>query len=193
MSFINPQTKEISCKIVYFGPPFSGKSTTLRQVFSQVSKGKKNGMISLTEGADRTLFFDFLPLTLGQVQGFDLRIHLYSVPGQSQFEASQTMILTGVDGVVFVADSQVERLEENLRSWRELEKILRGNGADFSTIPLVIQLNKRDLKNAAPARDIVGLLERRTVPHVETVATKGEGVMDGLITVAKEVLRDLKK
>lgn len=191
MSFINPNAKEINCKIVYYGPPFSGKTTNLRQVFAKVSEeGFK--IVSLTAPTDRTLFFDFLPLSLGKVKGYNIRLHLYTVPGQPQLDASRKIILKGVDGVVFVADSQVEKLEGNLQSWKDLGLNLAENGADLKTIPLALQCNKRDLKNIAPLPEMIHLLDGREAPHFEAVAIKGQGVMESLLVVAKQVLKGLK-
>ena len=190
---INPQSKEIVCKVVYYGPPFSGKSTSLRQIYSAAASTSKDQPLTLTEQEDRTLFFDFLPLSLGSVKGYKIRLHLYSVPGQPQFDATRKIILKGVDGVVFVADSQVERLEGNQVSWRNLKTNLRDNDCDFKTLPMVLQINKRDLKGVAPIEAIVQGLDGREVPHMESVALQGKGVMETLNTVAKLVLKGLKK
>ncbi|MBI2083568.1 MAG: gliding-motility protein MglA [Deltaproteobacteria bacterium] len=192
MSFINPQTKEVNCKIVYCGPPFSGKTTSLHQIYERVAPAQKSKLVSLAEKEHRTLFFDFLPLSLGEAKGKKLRLHLYTVPGQSQFDASRKMILKGVDGVVFVADSQVERLEATLESWRDLRMNLAELGVDLNKFPIVIQLNKRDLKNIAPLSELKKILPTADGLHVESIATRGEGVMETLQAVAKQVLKNLK-
>ena len=193
MSFLNPQSKEINCKIVYVGPPFSGKSTNLRSICSSVSRGQNGSLVTLTEKEDRTLFFDFLPLSLGKIKGFNIRLHLYTVPGQTQFDASRKIILKGVDGVVFVADSQVDRLENNLESWRNLRQLLAEVDSDFKTVPMVVQLNKRDLDPIVPVPEMTRALDGRQAPHLESIATKGKGVMETLQVVARQVLRGLKK
>jgi mutual gliding-motility protein MglA len=191
MSFINPKTKEINCKIVYYGPPFSGKTTNLRQIHKKVASNKKKKLMSVTEQEDRTLFFDFLPLTLGKVKGYTVRLHLYTLPGQPELEASRKVILKGVDGVVFVADSQIDKLESNIESWKGLNTHLRGLDIDLKSTPTVIQLNKRDLKEILPAQEFGEVFKGHTC--LESVATKGEGVIESLQAVAKLVLKDLKK
>ena len=192
MSFVNPQAKEINCKIVYCGPAFSGKSTNLRQIHEKVAKEARGKFLTITERDDRTLTFDFLPLTLGKIKGYNIRLHLYTVPGQPQFEASRRIILKGVDGVVFVADSQVEKMESDLTCWKDLQRDLRENEVDFKTIPMVLQYNKRDLKEVAPIEELTRLLNGREAPHLESVALRGEGVVESLQLVAKQVLKNLK-
>lgn len=193
MSFIDPKSKEINGKIVYYGPPFSGKSTNLRQVFAQTAGSSRKDLVSLSKQEDETLFFDFLPLSVGTVKGYKIRLHLYTVPGQSQFEASRKLILKGVDGVVFVADSQVDRLERNWESWRSLQVNLVENDCDPKTIPLAFQCNKRDLKGVAAVAEVARIVDGREAPRFEAVATKGQGVMETLQAVARQVLLNLKK
>src|SRR5437660_11504347 len=154
LSFINFAAREINCKIVYYGAGLGGKTTNLQHIFEKTNEKQKGKMISLATETDRTLFFDFLPLDLGTVRGFKTRFHLYTVPGQVFYDASRKLILRGVDGVVFVADSQPERMDANLEALDNLQQNLREQGFDFETIPYVLQLNKRDLPNALPSDDL---------------------------------------
>src|SRR6218665_3953573 len=144
MSFVNYVNKEVNCKIVYYGPGLGGKTTNIQYVYQKTSGDSKGNIISLNTENERTLFFDFLPLDLGEIRGFKTRFHLYTVPGQVFYEASRKLILRGVDGIVFVADSQVERMEANIESLKSLEQNLVDQGYDISKIPLVMQWNKRD-------------------------------------------------
>ena len=193
MSFINYSSREINCKIVYYGPGLCGKTTNLQYIYSKTNPDLKGKMISLATETERTLFFDFLPLALGQIRGFKTSFHLYTVPGQVFYDASRKLILKGVDGVVFVADSQVERMEANLESMDNLRLNLGEQGYDLDKIPLVIQYNKRDLPNAAPAEEIRRLLNTRGDPDFEASATTGSGVFETLKAVARAVLSDLKQ
>lgn len=193
MSFIHPLEKEINCKIVYYGPALAGKSTNLQQISKKTSSGKQGKLVSLTNTEDRTLFFDFLPLSLQKVQGYSVRFHMYTVPGQVLYENSRKIIVKGVDGIVFVVDSQVERMEENLQSWKDLEANLKEQGLDLATLPLVIQYNKRDMSGVAPVEQLQKLFNKRDVPSFETIASKGTGVLESLQAISKQVLRDLKK
>src|SRR5512139_2872631 len=154
MSFINYSSREINCKIVYYGPGLCGKTTNLQYVYARTSPETKGKLISLSTETDRTLFFDFLPLSLGEIRGFKTRFHLYTVPGQVFYDASRKLILKGVDGVVFVADSQVERMEANIESVENLRINLAEQGYNLDTVPFIIQYNKRDLPNAAPIADL---------------------------------------
>jgi signal recognition particle receptor subunit beta len=193
MSFINYSSREINCKIVYYGPGLCGKTTNLQYIYSKTNPELKGKMISLATETERTLFFDFLPLALGQIRGFKTRFHLYTVPGQVFYDASRKLILKGVDGVVFVADSQIERMEANLESVDNLKINLREQGYELDKIPYVVQLNKRDLPNAAPLEEMRKLLNPLGVPDFEACATVGKGVFETLKAVAKGVLTDLKK
>ena len=193
MTFINYASKEINCKIVYYGPGLCGKTTNLQYIYNKTSPDSKGKMISLATEADRTLFFDFLPLDLGSIRGFTTRFHLYTVPGQVFYDASRKLILKGVDGVVFVADSQVERMEANIESIRNLEANLKEHGFDLSTIPYALQFNKRDLPTVAPAEEMYRTLNYKREPTFEAVATTGVGVFDTLKSVAKQILIELKK
>ena len=193
MSFINYSSREINCKIVFYGPGLCGKTTNLQFIYTKTNPDLKGKMISLATETERTLFFDFLPLSLGQIRGFKTRFHLYTVPGQVFYDASRKLILKGVDGVVFVADSQIERMEANLESMDNLKINLREQGYEIEKIPFVIQYNKRDLPNAAPLDEMKRLLNPLGVPDFEACATTGEGVFETLKAAAKGVLTDLKK
>ncbi len=193
MSFINYLSREINCKIVYYGPGLCGKTTNLQWIYQRTAPEAKGKMISLATEQDRTLFFDFLPLSLGEIRGFKTRFHLYTVPGQVFYDASRKLILKGVDGVVFVADSQVERMEANLESLENLQSNLAEQGYELEKIPYVIQYNKRDLPNIADVGELHNLLNPLNVPEYEAVASRGNGVFDTLKSVAKLVLTELKK
>lgn len=193
MSFINYSSKEINCKIVYYGPGLCGKTTNLQHIYSQTNPAAKGKMISLATETERTLFFDFLPLTLGDIKGFKVRFHLYTVPGQIFYDASRKLILKGVDGIVFVADSQVERMEANIESLENLAINLKEQGYDIEKLPLVIQYNKRDLPNAAPLEELKNLLNPKGLTEFEACAATGVGVFETLKGVAKLVLVELKK
>ena len=193
MSFINYSSREINCKLVYYGPGLGGKTTNLEHVYQKVAPASRGKMISLATETERTLFFDFLPLSLGEIRGFKTRFHLYTVPGQVFYDASRKLILKGVDGVVFVADSQVERMEANIESLENLRLNLTEQGYDLDKLPYVIQYNKRDLPNAAPMDQLRPVLNPTKVPEFEACATSGAGVFDTLKAVAKAVLTELKR
>ena len=192
MAFINEQRKEINCKVVYFGPPMCGKSTSLRYIFKNVKDEKRGELVSLSTSADRTLYFDFVPLTIGKFKNFQVRLHLYTVPGDVAYEAARKIIAKGVDGVVFLVDSQLEQLEANMASMMELREIIENEGGDFAEVPMVIQYNKRDLSNAVPIVELRKLLNQRKVPDFETIATEGRGVFESLKSIGKQVLKSLK-
>jgi signal recognition particle receptor subunit beta len=193
MTFINYASREINCKIVYYGPGLCGKTTNLQYIYDSTAPAAKGKLISLATETDRTLFFDFMPLELGTVRGFKTRFHLYTVPGQVFYDASRKLILKGVDGVVFVADSQEERMDANIEALYNLEENLKSNGYDLAKIPYVLQLNKRDLPNVIATPDLVAELRRREEPVHEAVASKGTGVFDTLKSIAKLVLTELRK
>jgi len=193
MSFINYSSREINCKIVYYGPGLCGKTTNLQFVYKKTNPDQKGKLISLATETERTLFFDFLPLALGDIKGFKVRFHLYTVPGQVFYAASRKLILKGVDGVVFVADSQIERMEANLESLDDLDFNLKEQGYDLRNLPYTIQYNKRDLPNVAPVDEMNRLLNSRGVPFFDGIAPEGKGVFETLKNVAKQVLRELKK
>jgi signal recognition particle receptor subunit beta len=192
MSFVNYHTKEINCKIVYYGPGLGGKTTNIQYIYQKTSSNNKGQMITLNTENERTLFFDFLPLDLGEIRGFKTRFHLYTVPGQVFYEASRKLILRGVDGLVFVADSQVERMEANIESYQGLERNLAEQGYDISKVPMVMQWNKRDLPNIVPVEDLQFQLNKRKFPAFEAVATNGQGVFETLKMVSKSVLLNIK-
>ncbi len=195
MTFINYASREINCKIVYYGPGLCGKTTNLQYIYDKSNAAARGKLISLATETDRTLFFDFLPLELGTVRGFKTRFHLYTVPGQVFYDASRKLILKGVDGVIFVADSQVERMDANVEAIENLKLNLKSQGYDLLTIPYVLQLNKRDLPNVASVEEMTKLLIQKNPrePVVEAVAAKGTGVFETLKGVAKLVLADLTR
>jgi signal recognition particle receptor subunit beta len=193
MSFINYMAREINCKIVYYGPGLCGKTTNLQYIYERTNPEAKGKMISLATETERTLFFDFLPLSLGEIRGFKTRFHLYTVPGQVFYDASRKLILKGVDGVIFVADSQIERLEANQESMDNLRTNLAEQGYSLEKIPFVIQYNKRDLPNVVPVEELRELLNVQTVPDYEANARAGMGVFDTLKAVSKLVLTELKR
>ena len=193
MTFINYASREINCKIVYYGPGLCGKTTNLQYIYDSTAPQAKGKLISLATETDRTLFFDFMPLELGTVRGFKTRFHLYTVPGQVYYDASRKLILKGVDGVVFVADSQEERMDANIESLYNLEENLKSQGYDLQNIPYVLQLNKRDLPNVLSVEELTSELNRKDEPVYEAVASKGDGVFDTLKAVAKQVLTELRK
>jgi signal recognition particle receptor subunit beta len=193
LSFINFAAREINCKIVYYGAGLGGKTTNLQHIYDKTASGQRGKMISLATETERTLFFDFLPLDVGTVRGFKTRFHLYTVPGQVFYDASRKLILRGVDGVVFVADSQPERMDANLEALENLRENLSEQGYDFESIPYVLQLNKRDLPNAMSAEALRRELLRRNEPVFEAVASRGDGVFETLKEVARQVLVELKK
>lgn len=192
MTFINYAAREINCKIVYYGPGLGGKTTNIQFIFDRMNQGKKGKLISLATETDRTLFFDFLPIELGTIRGFKTRFHLYTVPGQVFYDASRKLILKGVDGVVFVADSQEARMDANLDSIDNLKSNLSEHGFDLMTLPYALQLNKRDLPTAMPVDVLTRDLRVKDEPVFEAVAPQGKGVFETLKGVIKKVLLDLK-
>lgn len=191
MSMINYASREINCKIVYYGPGLCGKTTNIEYVFNKVNPETRGKLISLATEAERTLFFDFLPVDLGSIRGFKTRFHLYTVPGQVYYNASRRLILKGVDGVVFVADSAAERMDANIASLQNLYENLTEYGFDPKTLPLVVQYNKRDLPNAVPVEELRAQINPMAVPDFEAVAIQGTGVFDTLKSVSKLVINAL--
>ncbi len=194
MAFINYSAREINCKLVYYGPGLCGKTTNLKHIYEKTAQNAKGKMISLATETERTLFFDFLPLALGEIRGFKTRFHLYTVPGQVFYDASRKLILKGVDGVVFVADSQEERFEANLESLDNLRANLREQSYELDKIPWVLQYNKRDLPNAVAVEDLRAELNPDgKIAEFEASAATGKGVFETLKALAKLVLADLKR
>jgi mutual gliding-motility protein MglA len=191
MSMINYASREINCKIVYYGPGLCGKTTNIEYVYNKVNPDTRGKLISLATEQERTLFFDFLPVDLGSIRGFKTRFHLYTVPGQVYYNASRRLILKGVDGVVFVADSQAERMDANIASLQNLFENLGDYGYDPATIPLVVQYNKRDLPSATPVAELRAQLNFNGWQDFEAVAVTGVGVFDTLKAVSKQVLKAL--
>jgi len=193
MTFINYASREINCKIVYYGPGLCGKTTNIQWIYEQAHPEKRGKLVSLATETDRTLFFDFLPLDMGTVKGFKVRFHLYTVPGQVFYDASRKLILRGCDGVIFVADSQRARMEANIESIANLATNLKENGFDIRSIPYVLQLNKRDMPSAATVPEMERLLRFRNEPMIEGVANQGTGVIETLKAAARQILMELQK
>jgi signal recognition particle receptor subunit beta len=191
MSMINYASREINCKVVYYGSGLGGKTTNLEYVYSRVNPDTKGKMISLATETERTLFFDFLPIDLGEIRGFKTRFHLYTVPGQVYYNASRRLILKGVDGLIFVADSQRSRLEANIEAMHNLYENMESYGYDIETLPFVIQYNKRDLPDIMSPADLRSVLNPMGVPDFEAVAIEGEGVFQTLSAVSKLVVKSL--
>ena len=193
MSLVNYSTREITCKIVYYGPGRSGKTSNLQYVHAFVPEERKGPMVSLATETDRTLFFDFLPLDLGTISGFRTRVQLYTVPGQVYYNATRKLVLRGADGVVFVADSQPEQFDENIESLRNLHENLLEENIDLRNFPMVIQYNKRDLPGVVPITELDDVLNFRAVPSFGAAAVSGEGVFDTLKSVSQLVLQNLSR
>ncbi len=187
MSFINYNAKEIHCKVVYYGPSLGGKTTNVQWIYQKTS-GEKSDLMTITGDIERTVFFDFLPLSLGEIRGFKTRFHLYSVPGQIVYDANRKLVIKGLDGVVFVADSQRDRMEENLQSLENLETNLRQQGYDIEKIPVVFQYNKRDLPNIASVSELRSALNKINSYDLEAVASKGIGVIESLQSISKSIV-----
>jgi signal recognition particle receptor subunit beta len=192
MSFINKNAKEIHCKIVYYGPSLGGKTTNIQWIYQKTATDQKSKLIALNTSNERTLFFDFLPLHLGDIRGYKTRFHLYTVPGQVVYDASRKLILKGLDGVVFVADSQKERMEENIQSFNNLKTNLKQQGYDIEKVPLVIQYNKRDLTNAVPIQELRYSINQFNSPDFEAVASQGDGVFETFKTISKKIVTILQ-
>ncbi len=191
MSFINYAAHELNCKLVYYGPGLGGKTTNLQYIYQQTNPHQRGKMVALTGETERTLFFDFLPLNIGEIRGFKVRFHLYTVPGQHFYDASRKLVLKGVDGIVFVADSHVERMEDNLESLQSLDLNLREQGYEIASLPLVFQYNKRDIEHPIPLSVLHDELNPSSRPEFEAIAVQGVGVFDTLKTAAKLILKAL--
>ena len=193
MAFVDFASREIHCKIVYYGPGLCGKTKNLQVLHDRTAAARRGQLISLATPNERTLFFDFLPLDVGSLRGFQTRLHLYTVPGQVFYDAARRAILRGTDGIVLVADSQEARLTANVESVRNLEKNLREQEIEIAEVPYVLQLNKRDLPSALPADELRRLLAIKDEPTFEATAATGAGVFETLKGIAREVLLDLRK
>jgi mutual gliding-motility protein MglA len=193
VSLVNYSTREITCKIVYYGPGRSGKTTNLHYIYGQVPEDRKGKMVSLATQTDRTLFFDFLPLDLGSISGFTTKFQLYTVPGQVYYQTTRRLVLQGADGVVFVADSQARQLDENVESFQDLHANLADQGVEARTVPLVIQYNKQDLppELILSTRQLSDALNFRTVPEFAADALHGPGVFETLRSISELVLKRL--
>lgn len=193
MSFLNYSTKEINFKIVYYGPGLSGKTTNIKEIYNKIKQDNKGKLVSLATETERTLFFDFFPLDLGTISGYKVKFHLYTVPGQIYYSSSRKLILKGVDGVVFVADSQRERFEANIESLNDMFENLKEYNLQFDELPYILQLNKRDLPNITPANELIETLRRKGEPVVEAVALKNTGVIETLKAISRLVMKDVKE
>jgi signal recognition particle receptor subunit beta len=191
MTFINYAAREINCKIVYYGPGLCGKTTNIQFIYDKTGNTAKGKLISLATESERTLFFDFLPIELGTIRGFRTRFHLYTVPGQVFYDASRKLILKGVDGIVFVADSQEARMDANIESLRNLTENLKEHNVSIEKVPYVLQLNKRDLPTTVPVVEMERALRFKSEPVFEAVASRGTGVFETLKAAVKAVLMDL--
>jgi signal recognition particle receptor subunit beta len=192
LSFLNYSTREINFKIVYYGPGLSGKTTNIKYIYEKVKNDNKGKLVSLATETERTLFFDFFPLDLGTIKDYKVRFHLYTVPGQIYYSASRKLILRGVDGLVFVADSQTERFEANIESIQDMLENLSDYKLDFATIPYILQLNKRDLPNVTPANELIAALRKKDEPVLEAVASRGGGVVETLKAISKLIMNEVK-
>ena len=195
MSLVNFTTREITCKIVYYGLGRSGKTTNLQYIYGQVPDDRKGRMVSLATQTDRTLFFDFLPLELGSISGFTTKFQLYTVPGQVYYNATRKLVLQGADGVVFVADSQVRQLDENIESLQNLQTNVLEHGIDIRTLPMILQYNKQDLPRELilSTAELDDALNFRGLPSFSADALHGQGVFETLKAVSAEVLRKLSE
>lgn len=192
MSVINYNAKVIHCKIVYYGPSLGGKTTNIQWVYQKTASDQKSKLVAVNTDIERTIFFDFLPMEFGEIRGFSTRFHLYSVPGQVIYDTSRKLIIKGLDGIVFVADSQIERMEENIEAMNNLKLNLEQQGYNIKDIPLILQYNKRDLPNAASLKELRSKLNHYNSPEFEAIASEGKGVFESLKTVSKSIVHILK-
>jgi len=191
--FINWQQRELNLKVVYYGPALSGKTTNLEQIHARVDPNRRSDLVSLKTAEDRTLYFDFMQLELGKLNGLTPKIHLYTVPGQTYYEVSRKLVLRGVDGLVFVADSGTDRMNDNLELWQNMKQHLLDLNISSTDLPIVVQLNKRDLPNAVSVSDLKTLLQVNGYPTIESIAMQGIGVFDTLKTITNGVVKQLNK
>jgi signal recognition particle receptor subunit beta len=192
VSLINYVTKVAHCKIIYYGPGLSGKTTNIQYIYEHTQQEQRGKLVTLSTENERTLFFDFLPLAVGDVRGYTTRFHLYSIPGQTFYEISRQFIFKGVDGVVFVADSQAERMDANIESFESLERSLDKQGYDLSKLPLIYQYNKRDMSDIVSLQELEATLNPMHKPYFEAVANRGVGVMETLQSISQAVIKELK-
>ncbi len=193
MASINYALKEISCKVVYYGPGMCGKTTNLQYIHQHTVEDKRGNMVSLATPGERTLFFDFLPLEASQIHGFRTKFQLYTVPGQVMYNSTRKLVLRAVDGVIFVCDSQWEKMRENVESFRNLLENLASYGYSLETTPYVVQYNKRDLENIAPVEYLQYVINPRQVPHFESIAIQGDGVFESLNCICTLVLAQMSQ
>jgi len=192
MSFINYAAKEINCKIIYYGAGLCGKTTNVQYIYEHTQQERRGKLVNLSTENERTLFFDFLPLSVGEISGYKTRFHLYTIPGQTFYEVSRQFIMKGVDGVVFVVDSQAERMEANVESFEALAKALDHQGYDINKLPVVLQYNKRDVPGAVSVAQLEATFNAMKRPAFEAVANRGDGVMETLQAVSQWVIREIK-
>lgn len=193
LAFLNYSTKEINFKIVYYGPGLSGKTVNLKNIYERTKSSKKGKLVTLATDKERTLFFDFFPLSLGRIKGYEVKFHLYTVSGQIFYSGSRKLVMKGVDGVVFVADSQKDRFDANIEMIYDMMSHLKFYNIDFNTLPYVLQLNKRDMPDILPVNVLLKHLRKRDEPVIEAVALKGEGVIETLKTISKLIMIQVKQ
>jgi signal recognition particle receptor subunit beta len=193
LAVVNYSTREVNCKLVYCGPGLSGKTTNILQIYQGIKKDRRGKLVSLSTNSERTLFFDFLPIDLGTIYGFRVRLHLYTVPGQVYYSASRRLVFRGVDGIVFVADSNSDRSEANLEALRDLADNMNYYGLELDYLPYALQLNKRDEHEAMPIQEMIRDLNLRNEPVIQAVAIENRGVRETLTEIARQLLRHLKK
>jgi signal recognition particle receptor subunit beta len=192
MSFINYAAREINCKIIYYGAGLCGKTTNVQYIYEHTQQERRGKLVNLSTENERTLFFDFLPLSVGEISGYKTRFHLYTIPGQTFYEVSRQFIMKGVDGVVFVVDSQAERMEANVESFEALARALDHQGYDINKLPVVLQYNKRDVPGAVSAAQLEATFNAMKRPAFEAVANRGDGVMETLQAISQWVIREIK-
>lgn len=193
MAFLNYSTKEINFKVVYYGPGLSGKTVNLKCIYNKTKEDNKGKLVTLATEMDRTIFFDFFPLKLGKIKGFDVKFHLYTVSGQIYYTSTRKLVMKGVDGVVFVADSQKDRFDANVEMIYDMMDHLKNYNIDFNTLPYVLQLNKRDMPAIVPVSEMIRHLRRKNEPVIEAIAIQGEGVIETLKTISRLIMMNIKQ